>query len=847
MVTVKTTSVQSEVHIDPLERTISLFTGVGSTYNPNDISVRTFLERIKTGFYKEAVCKIRALKYPEDKTEYNRIKDNNPAVIVSIHCKNRDSFCTIEKKAIAYNNIVCLDLDLKGDKEITDEILENIRNIIISDPFTLACFKSVGGKGFKIFVQIDIDGTIDNELENRHKVAYFALIEYYNNQYDINMDPACKNLFRLCSFSWDENLFINEKPEVFNSAKIDIFNPEKLGPNQPNNDYLIDPNAPPADSALVEKIAELGCNLLSKNGYKNQRHIARLHVGTLVGGYEAYHNVSAEDCKLIRSKLLEASDQIADGGRTAPGEVKTLDDAINYGKTQPIPLIGTRVSNNGSKKANNNSKPAKSNSKSKSTIKGIDSNGIIRDWKIPAEMDSLTEVGNAARFAADYIDMARFNHTTGQWCLWNGHKWETDLTRKIITLAKHSIRKLFLKAMEMEHGEERKKLTNFVNTSETRSKIDSMLYLASNELGVTFSDFDKNLHLINTLNGVYDLKNNVFTPGNKPSDLMSKVCNVTYDPNATCPQWFSFLAVTFNDATKNEPDYALINFVKRAVGFSLCGEQLDEVLFFCYGNGKNGKSVFFNVYQMILNDYFQKAPIQMILLKYNDSVPNDIAMLPGARVVVTEEMPENRTLDEQKIKDLTGGELITARFLRKEFFTFKPSHTQWMYGNHKPNIKGTDEGIWRRIILIPFLNKVDEKDRKPQHVLMAQFEKEKAGIFNWMIQGWLEYTQDGLKKPPIIDSSTLEYRSEQDQVKAFVDECCTLSPVENVLKADLMATYKEWCRKLNENPVPRTTFYKRIESMQGISSTIGHGNQKRFQGIKSNIEMDSQSKISFKT
>lgn len=447
----------------------------------------------------------------------------------------------------------------------------------------------------------------------------------------------------------------------------------------------------------------------------------------------------------------------------------------------------------------------------------------------------LTEAGNAERFIAQCKDNAIYNHTSQLWHIWNGYKWEIDLKRHILNLALTATRnmvnelaelKAYFEKMNIKLDKEQEKLfLAHMSKSESKAKLDNMLHLATAQIGAIHSEFDKDLYLINCLNGTYNLETNIFQPCN-PQNLITKSIDVNYDPEINCFEWDAFLETIFDG------NYELIDFVQRAVGVSLCGAQLEEVLFFCYGTGKNGKSVFFNILNHIFGDYFQKAPTEMLMLKHNESIPNDIARLPGARMVVAEELPENRTLNENKIKNLTGGDMISARFLHKEFFDFKPTYKLWIYGNHKPNIKGTDEGIWRRICLIPFLVTIPEEKRIPQNILIKSLLDEKSGIFNWILDGWKKYQKDGLKKPDLVKKYTNEYRLEQDIVADFVQECCLFSEHFKITKAELLDFYVKWCQKNNEHPAKRNTFYKRIENINGISSDVGTGNAKIFKGIK---------------
>jgi len=474
---------------------------------------------------------------------------------------------------------------------------------------------------------------------------------------------------------------------------------------------------------------------------------------------------------------------------------------------------GKKSNGNGVGKTDRPSKPLSSTH--------VSTNGKLEESREPSFR--LTELGNSERFYSAFKELVRYNHTSGQWHIWNGYKWEMDTKRDILKYAKEAIRNMYNEIGNYDRAEQNAFL-KFIQNSENRAKLENMLYLSTNELGVVYSDFDKNLALVNLLNKTYDLKQNLVLD-HDPNQLLSKSFDVNYDPDANCYAWEAFLETIFNC------DKDLIKFIQRAIGLSLCGEQLEEILFFAYGTGKNGKSVFFNVLRMLFNDYFQKAPTEMLLQKFGDSIPNDVARLPGSRLVVAEELPENRTLNENKIKNLTGGDVISARFLHKEFFDFKPTHTLWIFGNHKPNIKGTDDGIWRRICLIPFLVTIPEKDRRSQSELMAEFEEEKAGIFNWMIEGWKEYQKVGLAAPKLVKDSTKEYRLEQDHVNDFIADNCEISENSKVIKSELLERYHKWCQENKEYPMKRNSFYKKIEIMPGVHHDSGTGNVSIFRGI----------------
>ncbi len=448
----------------------------------------------------------------------------------------------------------------------------------------------------------------------------------------------------------------------------------------------------------------------------------------------------------------------------------------------------------------------------------------------------LTELGNSERFADQYANKVRFNHTSGRWHIWNGRYWEEDRTNKIMQLAKKTIRNLYNEAKSIQQDTKKQELIKHALKSESKAQLQAMVALASSDQRIRCenSDFDSDVYLFNLKNGTYNLKTNEFLP-HSPSNMLSKCAGVEYEPDADAICFEASLHTMFV-TYENSQVFGLdtIKFVQKSLGLSLCGAHLEEALFFCHGAGKNGKSVFFNVIKMVFGDYFQKAPTEMLLLKNNDSIPNDVARLPGSRLVVAEELPDNRSFDENKIKNLTGGDQITARFMHKDYFDFKPTHTLWLYGNHKPRVKGTDEGIWRRLHMIPFTNTIPKEEQRPQAELMADFDLEKNGIFNWILEGWKLYLKEGLKPPENVVNATKEYRDEEDRLADFVAECCDLQPANKVIASDLLDAYLNWCNKTKEIPMPKNKFYRAIENREGISSERGTKNAKYLIGIDLN-------------
>jgi len=306
----------------------------------------------------------------------------------------------------------------------------------------------------------------------------------------------------------------------------------------------------------------------------------------------------------------------------------------------------------------------------------------------------------------------------------------------------------------------------FSRTSQNKSRVDAMVSLAQHMLARPSNDFDVGPWLLNCVNGVVDLRTgNLLDPDR--GYFMTKVCNVKYDPMAKCPKWIQFL----NDVTGD--NQALMDYLQRVVGYSFTGDISEHCFFILYGTGLNGKSTFIETIMALLGDYAKKAEMRSFLNKNSDGANNDIAGLCGARFVSAVEIGRGKSLNEALIKELTGGDSISARFLFQEFFTFKPQFKILLGVNTKPKIHGLDEGIWRRIRLIPFEVKIPQE--KVDKNLPKKLRDELAGILNWAIEGCLKWKKDGLGEPSKVKEATSGYRDEMNMLSQFFDDRCVLA------------------------------------------------------------------------
>lgn len=410
-----------------------------------------------------------------------------------------------------------------------------------------------------------------------------------------------------------------------------------------------------------------------------------------------------------------------------------------------------------------------------------------------ADTHVLSDVGNGQLLIARHGEQLRYVHPWNAWLVWDGKRWRTDDTGTPDALTKETLRWLAANANELTDGDRRRKLLRFAVDSERAGRVRGALEMARSEPGVPVvpDQLDTDPLVLNVANGIVDLRTGAL--GTHDRDLLiSRLAPVPYDPDAQAPTWAAFL----ERILAGDPD--LIRFVQRAVGYSLTGLTLEQVILILYGAGANGKTTFVNTLLALLGDYAQQAPAETFLDR-RDGIPNDIARLRGARMVAAAELGEGRRLNEPLVKRMTGGDRIAARFMRAEWFEFVPQFTPWLATNHKPEIAGTDLGIWRRVRLVPFTVTIPEHERDPD--LPARLLDELPGILTWAIQGCLDWQAHGLQTPDAVARATADYRAEMDVVGAFLDECCDLEPEARTRSSVLHARFEYWAKETGHEPL----------------------------------------------
>jgi putative DNA primase/helicase len=371
----------------------------------------------------------------------------------------------------------------------------------------------------------------------------------------------------------------------------------------------------------------------------------------------------------------------------------------------------------------------------------------------------------------------------------------------VVKLAHAAARGIFHEAADAEGEEEQKAITKWALASQNESRINAMLSQSKPYVAAGMEELDRDPWLVNCQNGTLDLRTGKLKD-HDPADRITKIIPVDYDPDALSPRFKQFLKEALVDD-------ALIKFVKRYSGYTLTGITRERLLAILYGFGKNGKTTLVELLHEVLGDYARNTDVETLLIKKYQGVGNDVAALKGARFVSAAEVEKGRRLAESKVKQLTGRDTVTARFLFGENFDFKPEFKLWLSTNNKPVIQGTDDAIWDRIRLIPFSQRFDGSRADPK--LPDKLRNELAGIFAWMVEGCLEWQEHGLQEPKTVTDATKQYREEMDTLASFLDETCVVGASYRVLAESLYQRYAMWCDKSGERKDPKKAFVARLE------------------------------------
>jgi P4 family phage/plasmid primase-like protien len=418
--------------------------------------------------------------------------------------------------------------------------------------------------------------------------------------------------------------------------------------------------------------------------------------------------------------------------------------------------------------------------------------GFPEKPKPPDELDAKlakkarTDLGNGERLVARFGTNVRFCHPWKKWLVWDGQRWKADDTAVIQRIGKRTVKAILREAATLEDDDETKAHNQFWHASEAKARIDAMLSMASSENGVPIlpDDMDKDHFLLNVKNGTIDLRGGVLRP-HRREDLITRLAPVEFRKGATCPTWIGVLEKIFAS------DTGLINFWKMLCGVCLTGDVSNQILPVLYGAGANGKSTILNALLEILGpDYAIAAPPGLLTLKKGERHPTELASLFSKRLVVDSETAEGAQFNETLVKQLTGGDKISARRMKEDFWEFKPTHKILMCTNHKPEIRETKNAIWRRVKLVPFNVTIptDEQDARLPDKLRAEY----PGILAWCVEGCLDWIELGLEIPTAVEDATKEYRRESDVLAEFLASECSVIDTLETRASSLYARYQKW-------------------------------------------------------
>ena len=406
----------------------------------------------------------------------------------------------------------------------------------------------------------------------------------------------------------------------------------------------------------------------------------------------------------------------------------------------------------------------------------------------------LTDLGNAERMHDLHGRDLRCCAGLGR-LVWAGTHWQRDDRREWERRAAQTVRTIYAEVERCDDADRRKAIVKHATKSESAGSLRALASIVETfrDVACAVDELDADPFLLNATNGTIDLRTGKMRE-HRRSDLITKITGARFDADAECPVFEAFLRSIFAG------DEELIGFVQRFMGYSLTGDVREQVLLFAYGTGANGKSTLIDLWIDLLGGdsggYAAPGAPGLLVERKNEQHPTELAALRGARVVTCVEIGDGKRFDEERVKAITGGDKVTARQMREDFFTFSPTHKLIVAANHRPQVRGTDLAIWRRILLVPFA--VTFTDAQKDRALPQKLRAELPGILAWAVRGCLEWQRGGLRPPKVVTAATDAYRAEQDVVGRFIADRCVVIEQAKAKAGDLYTAFREWAQEQGE-------------------------------------------------
>lgn len=778
----------------------------------SDITIEELVEEIRGTSNVKLIERIRA--EPEKKRR-NELKLGLPAVSISGSFSNFVKEVPLEVKFLRHSGLIQLDID-KDDMGDLDP--QALRAEIQKDPHLVFLALSPSG-GLKGAVRVDCD-------KETHAQGFEAMQQYFKSRYNVEVDTSVKDPQRRCYLTHDPEAYFNPDAETLPLPKV--------GTVQNEGGFRVheSPLRTFSTGAGIStgEIRSMLASIPPRPDYDQWIRIisavlaAAGDPGTARTLLEEWS--PEEQPGEYTEKLRHPLDQVGPGTLVHIARECGYEPGCYYGKPHTQGRVAGVAIPQGGASLKTRILQASFKPESEPELAAA-----IREAVCGGER------GSGDLFAKAFAGEFRYDHTNKAWMTYSGGRWIEDTTQQVIPTMGRFVQAVFSRVAkrlqrEMEADLESGKITPLELAKDPRQAevkaawaahfalnrrqtLVNSLKFAGDRLPCLLTDFDAHPQLLNCRNGTLDLRSGELRP-HSPGDLCRKMAAAQYIPEAPCPKWEAFMQVIFQE------DGELVRYFQKLMGTGVCGLTDWDFVAFCLGNGANGKSTCFNILMQVLGDYATSFNIEMLLGgrdRRDQTSSYELCNLLGARFALASEIPDGRTFNESLLKDLSGGDRISARHPFGRPFEFTATHTMVVFGNHLPKINGTDHGIWSRLKLIPFNHRfprAGEAGNRPRSEVEAELLEEREGILRWLVDGFRAARREGLKVPLAVGLATAEWREDADIFGAFIDGCCETANHRSCTTTTLHAAAREYC-ETNRQKCPSPAEMKRRLSAVGVT------------------------------